>query len=104
MASKTTKKSIMEAFPWVIDLGMFPLNKTDEILRFLSHNFYTAGVYGKNAEIYVVNNKTAIVAGNRTFGNIKPSRELVEEYNDPERERDGVLNFVEDALLEAGKI
>ena len=54
------------------------------------------GTYGKNAEIYVV--------GNRTFGNIKPSRELVEEYNDPECERDGVLNFVEDALLEAGKI
>ena len=96
MASKTTKKAIMDAFLWVIDLGRFPLHKTDEILRFLDHNFYTMGTYGKNAEIYVV--------GNRTFGNIKPSRELVEEYNDPECERDGVLNFVEDALLEAGKI
>ena len=44
-------------------------------------NFYTAGVYGWNADVYVIDCDTVIVTGYRPFGNMELSREVIDTLN-----------------------
>lgn len=73
------KKDVLSNFTNVIKIGYCDLEMLNwNIIEKLG---YTAGVYGWNADVYVVNPSTVIVTGYRPFGNIVPSRELIEKYN-----------------------
>ena len=105
MKTKTTKKAIMQSFKNIIQLGYC---QAPEMLAGLEPNFYTAGLYGWQADVYIVDNKTAIVTGYTPFGNIDPSRELIEKYERIAGKKlmttTEIINcFVYKALQEAGK-
>lgn len=78
MKTKITKKAIMNAFEKVIRVDYCDLH---DALTWREPNFYTAGVYGWNADVYVISYDTVIVTGYRPFGNIELSREVVDTLN-----------------------
>ena len=78
MKTKTTKKAIMSAFENVIRVGYCDLQKA---LKWREPNFYTSGVYGWNADVYVIDCDTVIVTGYRPFGNIELSRSVIDALN-----------------------
>lgn len=69
MKTKITKKEAMEKFKCFSVLN----GKLDVLLRTAKPEFYTAGVYGHNADIYVFGHY-AIVTGARPFGEEVPNR------------------------------
>lgn len=75
MKVKVTKKQVQENYKNIICIGYCELQC---LLRFKEPNYYTAGVYGWNADIYQVNYDTCIVTGYQPFGNIS-DYELVKE-------------------------
>lgn len=79
MKTRTTKKYINKTNNTVI---LVPYCAMQEALIFECREAYTSGVYGWNADIYRVNADTVIVTGYRPFGNVKPSLELCNEYNE----------------------
>lgn len=78
MKTKTTKKAIMGAFDNVIRVGYCDMQ---DALKWREPNFYTAGVYGWNSDVYVINSNTVIVTGYRPFGNVELSREAIGAIN-----------------------
>ena len=52
-----------------------------DALKWREPNFYTAGVYGWNADVYVIDYDTVIVTGCRPFGNIELPREVIDTLN-----------------------
>lgn len=105
MKTKTTKKAIMQSFENVIQIGYC---QAPNLLANLEPNFYTAGIYGWRADVYIVDNKTAIVTGYNPFGNINPSRELIEKYDRLAAKglmttEELITCFVAKSLQEAGK-
>ena len=77
MKSRVTKNEIEKSFENIIAIGYCNFQT---MLNSFSVNFYTSGINGWNNDIYVINNNTCIVTGYRTFGNIRPSYELVNKY------------------------
>lgn len=77
MKFKTTKKAAMEGYEKVIQVGHCKLY---ELLRLHDPVAYTAGVDGWHADVYEVNRQVAIVMGGQSFGNVKPSYEVIEKY------------------------
>lgn len=75
MKPRVTQKAIKEAYPRVLSVGYCELQN---LLRHEQPRAYTAGVYGWNADVYVVDG-TAIATGYRSFGTKVPY-ELVERY------------------------
>ena len=71
------KSDVMSQNRYVICVGYCELQY---LLRFEDSQFYTAGVYGWNADVFQINSSTVIVTGYRTFGNVRPHYELVREY------------------------
>lgn len=69
MKMKITKKEAMEKFKCFSVLN----GKLDILLRRAEPEFYTSGVYGHNADIFVFG-RYAIVTGPRPFGEEVPSR------------------------------
>lgn len=78
MKNRTTKKYITETNKIIISV---PYCAMQNALIFEDPEAYTTGAYGWNADIYRVNAEAVIVTGYRAFGNVKPSRELCDEYN-----------------------
>ena len=78
MKTQITKKAIMSAFENVIRVGYCDLQHA---LKWREPNFYTAGVYGLNADVYVIDYDTVIVTGYRPFGNIELPREVIDTLN-----------------------
>ena len=78
MKTKITKKAIMNAYRNVIKVGYCDIQ---DALKWREPNFYTAGVYGWNADVYVINYDTVIVTGYRPFGNMERSREVIDTLN-----------------------
>ena len=78
MKTKTTKKAIMGAFDNVIKVGYCDMQ---DALKWREPNFYTAGVYGWNADVYVIDIDTVIVTGYRPFGNVEIPREVIDTLN-----------------------
>lgn len=74
---KLTKKSINNMYKNKIEVGYCALQY---LLYFKNRSFYTAGVYGWNADIYQVNWDTVIITGYRPFGNIQPDYDLIGKY------------------------
>ena len=76
MKFKTTMKKVKEENNNIIEIGYC------DALTLLCCNdpiAYTCGVYGWNSDIYKINN-AVISTGYRPFGNIKPSKELINRY------------------------
>lgn len=74
MEVKTTRSYVLNHFNTVIRVPNGHLRK---LLSYEEPAFYTAGLYGWNADVYVVNADIAIVMGARPFGNIKASRKVI---------------------------
>lgn len=78
MKTNITKKAIMSAYRNVIKVGYCDLQ---DALKWREPNFYTAGVYGWNADVYVLDHDTVIVTGYRPFGNIELPRSVIDALN-----------------------
>lgn len=78
MKTKTTKRAIMHAYENVIKVGYGDLQ---DALKWREPDFYTAGVYGWNCDVYVIDYGTVIVTGYRPFGNIELPREVINTLN-----------------------
>lgn len=78
MKTRTTKKAIMTSYRNVIKVGYCDLQQA---LKGLEPNYYTVGVYGWNADIYVIDNDTVLVTGYRPFGNTSLTRDTIETLN-----------------------
>lgn len=78
MKTKTTKRAIMNAYENVIKVYYCDLQ---DALKWREPNFYTAGVYGWNSDVYVIDHGTVIVTGYRPFGNIVLPREVINTLN-----------------------
>lgn len=78
MKTQTTKKAIMNAYRNVIKVGYCDLQ---DALKWREPDFYTAGVHGRNADVYVIDYDTVIVTGYRPFGNIELPREVIDALN-----------------------
>lgn len=78
MKKQTTKKAIMSAYRNVIKVGYCDLQ---DALKWREPNFYTVGVYGWNADVYVIDYDTVIVTGYRPFGNIELPRNVIDALN-----------------------
>lgn len=51
------------------------------LLKYIDADYYNAGKYGHNADIYHINLDTVIITGDRPFGNIKADYKLTEKFN-----------------------
>ena len=80
---QVSKKQITDNYKNVICVGSLNLYY---LLRFKDARFYTAGMYGWNADIYEISNNTVIVMGDRPFGNIKPEYDIVRGFEDRAKE------------------
>lgn len=78
MKTKTTKRAIMNTFTNVIKVGYCDMQSA---LAQREPNFYTAGVYGWNADVYVIDTDTVIVTGYRPYGNVELSRNVIDTLN-----------------------
>ena len=78
MKTQTTKKAIMNSYRNVIKVGYCDLQ---DALKWREPNFYTAGVYGWNADVYVIDYETVIVTGYRPFGNVEIPRYVIDTLN-----------------------
>lgn len=78
MSVKVTRKQIKENFNKIIKVGYCELQ---ELLKFKTAEYYTAGAYGWNADIFKINNNTAICTGYRAFGNIEANHDIMKKYN-----------------------
>lgn len=93
MKTKITKKQITQSFDNVISVGYCDLQN---LLRYFNERFYTTGIYGWNADVYIFDN-TAIVTGYRPFGNIKASYNgICKKYNDKAKEIYNIHNYCEE--------
>lgn len=78
MKTKITKKAIMGAYRNIIKVGYCDMQ---DALKWREPNFYTAGVYGWNSDVYVIDYDTVIVTGYRPFGNVELPREVIDMLN-----------------------
>ena len=78
MKTRITKKAIMSAYRNVIKVGYCHMQ---DALKWREPNFYTAGVYGWNADVYVIDYETVIVTGYRPFGNMELPRNVIDTLN-----------------------
>lgn len=74
---KATQKSIKEAYSNIL---VIPYCDLQHLLQYEDAYYYTAGIYGWNADIYV-HEDVAICTGYRPFGTYYPSRSLVAKYD-----------------------
>ena len=82
MKLEMRKKDVVNNFNNIICIGYCDLAW---LLRGSNRLGYTCGIYGWNADIYVVRENVCIVSGYRPFGNIQPGYELVRKYNEKAR-------------------
>lgn len=90
MKTKITKKAIMSAYRNVIKVGYCDMQ---DALKGREPNFYTAGVYDWNADVYVIDIDTVIVSGYRPFGNVEIPREVIDTLNKCAKSITRYLNY-----------
>lgn len=66
MKTKVTAKFVRESFPRIISVGYCGLSN---LLSCMEPKWYTCGLYGWNADVYLIDLDTVIVTGYRPFGN-----------------------------------
>lgn len=98
MAIKVTKKAVVNEYG-LNRILCVPYADLQHTLGDISPVYYTAGVYGWNANIYVVG-RYAICTGYRPFGNIELSRtetqklESLAKAVSPELARDELIQLI----------
>jgi hypothetical protein len=90
MKTKITKKAIMGAYRNVIKVGYCDMQ---DALKWREPSFYTAGVYGWNSDVYVIDYDTVIVTGYRPFGNVELPREVIDMLNKCAKSITRYLNY-----------
>lgn len=90
MKHKTTQKAIKQNYKNVIAINY---GKAQFLLQYMSPKACTFRKEGKASDIYVINRDTVISTGYKPFGNIKPSFDLLDYYNDKARKIDSSLPF-----------
>ena len=80
----------MSGYRNVIKVGYCDMQ---DALKWREPNFYTAGVYGWNSDIYVIDYDTVIVTGNRPFGNVELPREVIDMLNKCAKSITRYLNY-----------
>ena len=76
--NENNKKAIINAYENVIKVGYCDLQ---DALKWREPNFFTAGIFGWNSDVYVIDDDTVIVTGYRPFGNIGLPREVINTLN-----------------------
>ncbi len=71
---RTTIKYIKQSFKKIIEVGYC---KLQFFLKNQKPEYYTAGVYGWNADVYIFKG-IALVTGYRPFGNIKIKSDILD--------------------------
>ena len=69
MKVKVSRKSVKDNFRNVYQLSM---TKAYTIFYGQSPAYYTAGIYGWNCDVYIIDNNTAVTVGYRPFGDLLP--------------------------------
>ena len=90
MKTYITKKAITSAYHNVIRVGYCDMQ---DALKWREPNYYTAGVYGWNSDIYVIDYDTVIVTGYRPFGNVELPREVIDILNKCAKSITRYLNY-----------
>ena len=97
-----TRKYVCSSFTNIICV---PYCGLQDLLKYESPTWFTSGIYGWNADVYIINNDTCIVTGYRPFGNIRPAYALNDVFNrtaqkadTPEKRRDLLNAFVKEVL------
>ena len=76
MKMRISEKELKKSFKNIYSVGYCEL----KMLEFMEADYYTAGVYGWNCDVYKIDNNTLLVTGYRTFGKQVP-KEVVNIYN-----------------------
>lgn len=67
------KKDVINKYSNIIYFGYCEIYK---LTRYMERLGYTSGIYGWNADVFHIDNKTCIVTGYRPFGNIQGNKYL----------------------------
>ena len=73
-----TRKYVCSSFTNIICV---PYCGLQDLLRYESPCWFTSGIYGWNADVYMIDINTCIVTGYRPFGNIRPAYALTDVFN-----------------------
>lgn len=73
-----TRKWVCNNFDNII---FVPYCAAQDLLKYESPSLFTSGIYGWNADVYIIDFNTCIVTGYRPFGNIRPTYALTDVFN-----------------------
>lgn len=73
-----TRKLVCNNFHNIISV---PYCAAQDLLKYESPVWFTSGIYGWNADVYMIDFDTCIVTGYRPFGNIRPAYALIDVFN-----------------------
>lgn len=73
-----TRKYVCSNFTNIISV---PYCALQDLLRYESPLWFTSGIYGWNADVYMIDFDTCIVTGYRPFGNIRPTYATTDVFN-----------------------
>ena len=73
-----TRKYVRDSLTNIICV---PYCGLQDLLRYEAPCWFTSGIYGWNADVYMIDYNTCIVTGYRPFGNIRPSYALIDTFN-----------------------
>lgn len=97
-----TRKYVCSSFTNIISV---PYCALQDLLKYESPLCFTSGIYGWNADVYIINFDTCIVTGYRPFGNIRLSYALTDIFNrtaqkadTPEKCKDLLNAYVKEVL------
>lgn len=97
-----TRKYVCSSFTNIICV---PYCGLQDLLRYETTCLFTSGIYGWNADVYMIDFDTCIVTGYRPFGNIRPTYALTDVFNrtaqkadTPEKCKDLLNAFVKEVL------
>lgn len=76
---KTTAKAIKNAYFNIITVGYCDLQY---LLAYFQPAYYTAGVYGWNCDVYIIDSNTVIATGYRPVSGNMHSHEITKKYNE----------------------
>lgn len=97
-----TRKWVFHNFDNIICV---PYCAMQDLLKYETPSWYTSGVYGWNADVYMIDFDTCIVTGFRPFGNIRPTYARTDVFNraaqkadTPEKCKDLLNVYVKEVL------
>lgn len=99
---RVTQKYVCSTFTNIICV---PYCALQDLLKYDAPLFFTSGIYGWNADVYMIDFDTCIVTGYRPFGNIRPNYALTDVFNrtalkadTPEKCKDLLNAYVKEVL------